>query len=190
MKSASRLFHRTDLPSNYILCLNLIHLFFRGFYFVPCLSCVSNKAYCKEAYSIVCFIDSHPREIRFQNKVMVLNPLKIEVVTISGSNTSLGRSQWPCGLRRRSTAARLLRSRVRILRLRWSRGLHAGLWYQDRGFAPDRSRRIFPTGKIHSMQYDTIQTTIESRIPEHWSTRYEKKNPTGGMDVCLLCVVR
>jgi hypothetical protein len=23
---------------------------------------------------------------------------------------------------------------------------------QDRGFAPDRSRRIFPTGKIHSMR--------------------------------------
>jgi hypothetical protein len=40
---------------------------------------------------------------------------------------------------------------------------------QDRGFAPDRSRRIFPAGKIHSMQYmqyDTIQTTIESPIPE------------------------
>jgi hypothetical protein len=39
---------------------------------------------------------------------------------------------------------------------------------QDRGFAPDRSRRIFPAGKIHSMQYDTIQTTqttIESPIP-------------------------
>jgi hypothetical protein len=32
---------------------------------------------------------------------------------------------------------------------------------QDRGFAPDRSRRIFPAGNIHSMQYDTIQTTIE-----------------------------
>jgi hypothetical protein len=37
---------------------------------------------------------------------------------------------------------------------------------QDRGFAPDRSRLIFPAGKIHSMQYDTIQTTIESPIPE------------------------
>jgi hypothetical protein len=40
---------------------------------------------------------------------------------------------------------------------------------QDRGFAPDQSRRIFPVGKvgkIHSMQYDTIQTTIESPIPE------------------------
>jgi hypothetical protein len=37
---------------------------------------------------------------------------------------------------------------------------------QDRGFAPDRSRRIFPAEKIHSMQYDTIQTTIESPIPE------------------------
>jgi hypothetical protein len=39
---------------------------------------------------------------------------------------------------------------------------------QVRGFAPDRSRRIFPAGKIHSMQYDTIQTTqttIESPIP-------------------------
>jgi hypothetical protein len=39
---------------------------------------------------------------------------------------------------------------------------------QDRGFAPDRSRRIFPAGKIHSMQYDriqTTQTTIESPIP-------------------------
>jgi hypothetical protein len=39
---------------------------------------------------------------------------------------------------------------------------------QDRGFAPDRSRRIFLAGKIHSMQYDTIQTTqttIESPIP-------------------------
>jgi hypothetical protein len=35
---------------------------------------------------------------------------------------------------------------------------------KDRGFAPDRSRRIFPAGKIHSMQYDTIQTTIESPI--------------------------
>jgi hypothetical protein len=32
---------------------------------------------------------------------------------------------------------------------------------QDRGFAPDRSRRIFPAGKIHSMQYETTQTTIE-----------------------------
>jgi hypothetical protein len=31
---------------------------------------------------------------------------------------------------------------------------------KDRGFAPDRSRRIFPAGKIHSMQYDTIQKTI------------------------------
>jgi hypothetical protein len=37
-----------------------------------------------------------------------------------------------------------------------------------------RSRRIFPAGKIHSLQYDTIQTTIESPIPEHWSTRYEQ----------------
>jgi hypothetical protein len=37
---------------------------------------------------------------------------------------------------------------------------------QDRVFAPDRSRRIFPAGKIHSIQYDTIQTTIESSIPE------------------------
>jgi hypothetical protein len=26
--------------------------------------------------------------------------------------------------------------------------------------------RIFPAGKIHSMQYDTIQTTNESPIPE------------------------
>jgi hypothetical protein len=30
---------------------------------------------------------------------------------------------------------------------------------QDRGLAHDRSRRIFPAGKIHSMQYDRIQTT-------------------------------
>jgi hypothetical protein len=46
-----------------------------------------------------------------------------------------------------------------------------GVWMlasgtQDRGFAPDRSRLIFPAGKIHSMQYDRIQTTIESPIPE------------------------
>jgi hypothetical protein len=40
---------------------------------------------------------------------------------------------------------------------------------QDRGFAPDWSRRIFPAGKIHGMQYDTIQTTIESPISEQWS---------------------
>jgi hypothetical protein len=33
---------------------------------------------------------------------------------------------------------------------------------------------IFPAGKIHSMQYDRIQTTIESPIPEQWSTRYEQ----------------
>jgi hypothetical protein len=49
---------------------------------------------------------------------------------------------------------------------------------QDRGFAPDRSSRIFPAGKIHSMQYDTIQTThttIESPIPGQWSTSYGKK---------------
>jgi hypothetical protein len=49
---------------------------------------------------------------------------------------------------------------------------------QDRGFAPDRSRRIFPAGKIHSMQYDTIQTTqttIESTIPGQWGTRYGQK---------------
>jgi hypothetical protein len=32
---------------------------------------------------------------------------------------------------------------------------------QDRGFAPYRSRRIFPAVKIHSMQYDTIQTTLK-----------------------------
>jgi hypothetical protein len=66
---------------------------------------------------------------------------------------------------------------------------------QDCGFAPDRSRRIFRNGKIHGtqsfveyqnkvhdteqskaiiknagkihiMQYNTIQTTIESPIPE------------------------
>jgi hypothetical protein len=37
---------------------------------------------------------------------------------------------------------------------------------QDRGFAHDRNRRIFPAGEIHSMQYDTIQTTIASPIPE------------------------
>jgi hypothetical protein len=36
---------------------------------------------------------------------------------------------------------------------------------QDRGFAPNRSRRIFPAGKIHSMQYDTTQTTIENPLP-------------------------
>jgi hypothetical protein len=28
---------------------------------------------------------------------------------------------------------------------------------QDRGFAPDRSRRIFHNGKIHSTQYDRTQ---------------------------------
>jgi hypothetical protein len=28
---------------------------------------------------------------------------------------------------------------------------------QDRGFAPDRSCRIFPAGEMPSMQYDTIQ---------------------------------
>jgi hypothetical protein len=54
---------------------------------------------------------------------------------------------------------------------------------QDRGFSPDRSRRIFPAGKIHSMQYDTIQTTIESPTPEQRSTRYDqifkKKIPVG-----------
>jgi hypothetical protein len=38
------------------------------------------------------------------------------------------RSQWPRGLRRWSTAARLLRSWVRNQRLRCSRGLRAGLW--------------------------------------------------------------
>jgi hypothetical protein len=42
-------------------------------------------------------------------------------------------------------------------------GIESGT--QDRVFAPDRSRRIFPAEKIHSMQYDTIQTTIESPIP-------------------------
>jgi hypothetical protein len=51
---------------------------------------------------------------------------------------------------------------------------------QDCGFAPDRSRRIFPAGKIHSMQYDTIQTTIESPIPEKCSTRNKQKHPGGG----------
>jgi hypothetical protein len=92
----------------------------------------------------------------------------------------MGRSQWPRGLRRRCTAARLLRSWVRI---------HAGLWYPRSRVRSRPKPSDFSAGKIHSIQYDTTQTTIESPIPGQWGTRYGKKNPTGGMDVCLFCVL-
>jgi hypothetical protein len=110
------------------------------------------------------------------------------------------RSQWPRGLRRRSAAARLLRSWVRI---------HSGFGglgvcvlasgTQDRGFAPDRSRRIFPAGKFHSMPSFgrgskiicpmLVSRTIKKvKKRSKRSTRVKKKNPTGFMDVCLLCL--
>jgi hypothetical protein len=37
---------------------------------------------------------------------------------------------------------------------------------QDRGFAPDRSRRIFHNRKIHSTQYDRTIRTIEQKVHE------------------------
>jgi hypothetical protein len=46
---------------------------------------------------------------------------------------------------------------------------------QDHGFAPDRSRRIFPAGKIHSMlsfvQYQNNKV--------HDTNKYKKKIPVG-----------
>jgi hypothetical protein len=72
---------------------------------------------------------------------------------------------------------------------------------QDRGFAPDRSRRIFPAGKIHSMpsfgrgskiicpMLVTRTTRRSEKVKTVKTVNYGKKNPTEGMDVCLLCVL-
>ena len=45
--------------------------------------------------------------------------LHFDTLTIKGFNMTICRSQWPCGLRRRSAAARLLRSWVRIPPAAW-----------------------------------------------------------------------
>jgi hypothetical protein len=43
---------------------------------------------------------------------------------------------------------------------------------QDRGLAPDRSRRIFHNGKIHSTQYDRTQKG-------HLNKKYTKRTKLG-----------
>jgi hypothetical protein len=72
---------------------------------------------------------------------------------------------------------------------------------QDRGFAPDRSRRIFPAGKIRSMPSFgrgrkiicpmLVTRTTKGQKGKKRSKRStmvkKKKNPTGGKDVCRLC---
>jgi hypothetical protein len=53
---------------------------------------------------------------------------------------------------------------------------------QDRGFAPDRSRRIFRNGKIHSTQYDRTQKgQLNKKVHETYETRTikKKKIPVG-----------
>jgi hypothetical protein len=45
---------------------------------------------------------------------------------------------------------------------------------QDRGFAPDRSRRIFPVGKIHSMP-----SFVQYQNNKLHDTNKYKKNPDG-----------
>jgi hypothetical protein len=65
-------------------------------------------------------------------------------------------------------------------RLRWFRGLHPGLWYPRSRVRSRPKPSDFSWWKIHSMQYDTIQTTIESPIPGQLSTKYGKKKiPVG-----------
>jgi hypothetical protein len=53
---------------------------------------------------------------------------------------------------------------------------------QDRGFAPDRRRRIFQNGKIHSTQSFSLSSNTRT-TPDKQSTRHEqnraKKNPGG-----------
>jgi hypothetical protein len=41
-----------------------------------------------------------------------------------------------------------------------------GIEFKIEGSLPTEAVGFFPAGEIHSMQYDTIQTTIESPIPE------------------------
>jgi hypothetical protein len=60
---------------------------------------------------------------------------------------------------------------------------------QDRGFAPDRSRRIFPAGKIHSMPSFGRESTIicpmlvtrtTKKVKKVKTVNYgTKKNPDG-----------
>jgi hypothetical protein len=74
---------------------------------------------------------------------------------------------------------------------------------QDRGFAPDRSRWIFPAGKIQSMpslgrgskiicpMLVTRTTKKVKKVKNGQNGQlWYKKNPTGVMDVFVLCVVR
>jgi hypothetical protein len=59
---------------------------------------------------------------------------------------------WP--IRVRCVGVRILAGLVRYIQLNGFRGLGVCMLAsgtQDRGFAPDRSLRIFPVGKIHSM---------------------------------------
>jgi hypothetical protein len=65
---------------------------------------------------------------------------------------------------------------------------------QDRGFAPDRSRRIFPAGKIHSMpslgreskiicpMFVTRTTKGQKGKKGQKRSTMVKKNPGGGRD--------
>jgi hypothetical protein len=92
----------------------------------------------------------------------------------------------------RSTAARLLRSWVRIQRLRWSRGLYAGLWYPRSRVRSRPKLSDFSCWKNpqHVLRHDTNDTNdnwkSNTRTMRH-KIRQKKIPPGAWMFVCFLC---
>jgi hypothetical protein len=99
----------------------------------------------------------------------------------------------PRGLKHTSTAARLLRSWIRIQRLRWSRGLHAGLWYPRSRVRsrPKPSDFFCWKNPQHAVRYDTnANLKSNTRTMRHKILKKKKIPPGAWMFVfCAYCVL-